>query len=140
MVIGYDKTKEKMYGKFDKTSTDEFLQKNQDKIDESRLICIAYPIAGSSIKRYRSITFMTAPLTIDDNISYMIAYKAAKKYGVNLTKYDFGRGEDEMDERNVFYIECFDVEEIKPSIERIANAQKMLDDDLNNILLRLVPA
>ena len=133
MIIGYDQTKEDLYGRFEKESTDEILRENDEKIKECGLFYVAYPIAGSPFERYRSVTFMTGPISIDDNISFMFANQAAKKNEVSLTKYDFGRCEDEEDERDVFCIECFEESEISSSVDKLKRTQKMLDDSLKCI-------
>ena len=134
MIIGYNEENDELYGKFEKESTDIILQDNELKLKECGLFYIAYPITGSPIERYRSITILTNPLSIDDNLSYMLARKAAMNCNVELTKYNFGRGEDEDDERNVFFVECFEKTEIASSIERLQTACKKLDSGIDQII------
>ncbi len=134
MIIGYNEKNNESYGKFEKEPTDIILQANEHKLKECGLFYIAYPITGSPIERYRSITILTNPLSIDDNLSYMLACKTAENCNVNLTQYHFGRGEDEDDERNVFCIECFEETEIASSIERLHTASKKLDSRIDKIM------
>ena len=75
-------------------------------------------------------------LSADDNLSYMLARKAANKhYGIGLTEYDFSKSEDEpVNLRTVLSCECSKTGEIRPSIESLKNAEQSFNDSLNKIV------
>lgn len=113
---------------------DKILKSCEKEIDQNGLF---YSRSYASIEKakeyYKVVLICSNPLPIGGRVDERIAQKIAEKYGIALRYWDFGRGEDESNEKNIFCAYCSKESQIKPAIEKVKQAKEDLEQKLNKL-------